>query len=138
MSRRKTKNDDEMRAQGDLRPCRAIGNVVEWPHVTEIPAPPEWLLSVDGLELWHRMTPHLLAQRVFTTADAESFAHLCQMHGQIADAYRLGNKPTPTDMAQLRMFFIEFGMTPASRTKVLMSDGAGQSNKFARNGNKKT
>ena len=128
---------DEVREQrGTAIPCRAIGQVVEYPHVLEVPDPPVWLTSEIGQDFWRQNAPNLFSQRIMTEPDIASFGHLCQLHGKTCESYFGDKTPNATNINTLRMLFAEFGMTPASRTKVRIGEMLGQKNPFEKRGRK--
>ena len=131
----KPKTNQQKKAQGETRPCRLADNIVEFPVVDAVPDVPEWI-NADGQELWKEITPALFKQKVLTHADLHSLTHLCQLHGKIVDGYKRQVMPTAAEIAQLRLLFAEFGMTPSSRTRVKAGGDSGQENKFRRNGKK--
>ena len=96
----------------------------EFPPATNLD-PPDWLGSVDALNLWKTLVGLLAPQGLLTEADVMPLGHLCNAHGEILKLYRAGMEPTAAQRAQLRYMFDEFGLTPASRGKVKQS-GTGQ------------
>jgi len=127
--------DAQRAARGTAKPSRAIGPVIDFPKTTNPPDPPEWLPE-EGKALWHDVVPHLHSQRVLATADLQALAHLCELNADIIDGYKRRVRPTAAELGQLRLYFVEFGMTPASRTRVRLSGEKDQGNKFKRNGAK--
>lgn len=126
-------SDEARKARADKNPQRKIGAVVDFPLTTEPPKPPTWLHRI-GKQMWREFIPQLHMQRVLTTADLNSFAHLCQLHGEAVELYKNKLRPAATDFAQMRLLFCEFGMTPASRTRVRASGDEKDGNRFKRNG----
>ena len=90
---------------------------------TEGAKPVTTLVNTHAQALWDYLIPRLEAQRVLTEPDLIMLAHLCNYHGKIEQVWEMGEKPKAADMTQLRMLFLEFGLTPASRSGV----GGGQS-----------
>lgn len=123
-------------ARGTVQPCREkeVTTVVEFPLCDEVPAAPAWITFDAAFEMWEELAPTLYAQRVMTTADVHSLAHLCRLHGKIVDGYNRMNDPTAAELSQLRMYFSEFGLTPSSRTRVAASGAKKDANPFDRNG----
>lgn len=119
-------------ARGSRQP--RLENVVEFPVVDETPKPPTYLKLKASKDLWNDVAPTLFQQRILTTADVHALGHLCQLHGEVTGCYRKGIPVAASTLAQLRMYFAEFGMTPASRTKVAAGDKGSTGNKFKNNG----
>lgn len=115
-----------------------------------IPCEPEMPkhLNREARREWRRLAPILLAMRVLTDADGIALANLCQAYGTLIAAQRLMNKASKEGRSGLltktpngylvqspllaicnrQMLLInaqlrEFGMTPASRTRVDAVDG---------------
>ncbi len=143
------KPDEEKRAGGETRPSRMNANntfeVLQFPKVNECPDPPAFIQNARsmitgeqyGLDLWNQITEQLVAQKVLTSADGPVLAHLCMLHQKACECYEKAEKPVAADLAQMRLYFTEFGMTPASRTRVGKSGDTGNKNKFNDNGKKK-
>lgn len=131
----KPQTDEQKKAKGTFQPCRAIGDVLEFPVVESTPAAPEWVID-EGLTLWNEMVPLMMTQRVLTNADLHAMAHMCKLHAELIDGYSRKIRATASDLSQLRMYFSEFGMTPASRTRIGKTSETEEKNKFKRNGNK--
>lgn len=126
---------DELKiSRGETRPSRMAGTkVLNFPLLDRHPNPPDWI-GPEGQKLWYEIMPILFDQKILTDADVNSLAHLCCLHGDIVSGYRIGVRPTASELAQLRMYFAEFGMTPSSRTKVNAQGKDGKTNKFSNNG----
>jgi phage terminase small subunit len=90
-------------------------------------------MNPDGKALWGEIAPMLFGQKVLTKADLAAMTHLCQQHGLIVTSYKAGIPPTASDLAQLRLYFSEFGLTPSSRTRVPHGEKP-QGNRFGKNG----
>lgn len=133
---RKPQTREQKAAKGETRPSRQPAlNVVQFPAVEKVPEPPEWLQD-DGKKLWKEVASLLYAQKVLTVVDLPALTHLCELHGSIVDGYKRRVPPTAAELAQLRMYFSEFGMTPSSRTRVGKPGGGEKENTFKRNGKK--
>lgn len=130
--RRNSKSKNQL--VGQTRPCRNKGleTVVEFPIASKVPTSPDWL-NEEGKKLWKEVAPVLFAQKILTQADVYALTHLCNLHGVTIDGYKRRVQPTAADLAQLRLYFAEFGMTPSSRSKVTASGGK-EKNKFGKNG----
>ena|SRR5687767_8637752 len=92
--------------------------------------PPDWLGTVDALNLWRKLVGLLVPNGLLTEADVMPLGHLCNAHGEILKLYRAGMEPTAAQRAQLRYLFDEFGLTPASRGKVRPSTDGKAKNAF--------
>lgn len=125
--------NQQKQARGTDKPSR-IAAVVDFPVTEQVPDCPEWVSYEKGRELWAEMAPILFSQRILTTADVHSLAHLCQLHGKMVDDYGRRLNPTAGELAQMRMYFSEFGMTPCSRARLSPGEQKKGGNKFAGNG----
>jgi len=125
--------DDVKQGRGTARPCRTTGQIIEFPKTTEPPPPPSWL-NRDGKTLWLEVAARMHQQGVLTSGDLFSLGHLCQLHGEAIAHYRRKTRPTSADLAQMRLLFTEFGMTPASRTKVKAAGPKVEENAFLSHG----
>ncbi|WP_205666070.1 phage terminase small subunit P27 family [Aquabacter cavernae] len=114
-----------------------------WEAVGEdVPAAPDWLTD-DALAEWERTLPILMKERrTLTLADLASFANYCTAVGQVAEAARIlkdgglifmgpsGPKRHPAvvirsdGLTQARQLAAELGLTPASRGRPGIREGA--------------
>jgi phage terminase small subunit len=81
--------------------------------------PPPWLTAPLACAEWARIAPRLLALGLLTEVDGEAFGLMC---GHLADAgeqMRMGRPVDPRLTSEIRQFLSQFGMTPASRSKVV-------------------
>ena len=114
-----------------------------------IPKCPEHL-SDSAKEEWERISPELVAMGVLTVSDRAALAAYCQSFATWAEAERLiqekgivedtfdsEGQPTGTKAApavniavkmlqQMRAFLTEFGLTPASRSRIRVGGPDGQ------------
>ena len=90
---------------------------VELP-IAEDGTPPNWLTDADALEAWDRLYTLLSGSRVMTVGDMDGLAQLCALQGKVIMTYRAGATPASSTIQQLRTFYNEFGLTPASRGRV--------------------
>ncbi len=93
--------------------------------------PPNWLDTSDALEEWDRLYALLVDTRVLTQGDLSALAHLCKLHGKVVALYRAGEFPNSSQIQQLRTYYNEFGLTPASRARVKPAGRAEKKNPFA-------
>jgi P27 family predicted phage terminase small subunit len=116
-----------LRARGSWR-AKQRANEPEY----EIGAPdrPEWL-SKSAKSEWHRLVPQLVTRGVLALVDAMALTVYCHCAGQIADLGRALAKAKPGTVEWKRLFVAqghacdrllqfarEFGLTPASRSKI--------------------
>lgn len=116
-------------------PSRRPLNSAE-PTYTLEAAPPRWL--TDGQrEFWDQLAPMLQASKVLTAADGPALTLLCTALAEVRSAARqlhedgrliptndgVKGHPAATHMTaaigHARALLAEFGMTPASRSKVI-------------------
>lgn len=124
------------------------------PEFAGVTTSPAWLDKTARAE-WRRLAPTLGRQRLLTPADRAAFAAYCAAYSRLVRAERFlqsktargalhvvtlqgGVKPWPevaianAAADQMRKLAVEFGFTPASRSKIQV-DGAGaksNSNRF--------
>ena len=90
--------------------------------------PPGWLKGKEARAYWRKMIQTLGSVGVLTVADLEPLAHLCMLHQHLTES-----EPSAPLLTQYRMFCNEFGLTPASRSKVTPSKAAeADGNPFAK------
>ena len=95
--------------------------------------PPDWLLPGAVAE-WNRLTELLESQRVLTDADLTMLGHLCNYHEKVVRTWRQNETPHAAVLTQLRMMYLEFGLTPASRAKVSKTGEGRDANPFGKLG----
>ena len=100
-------------------------------------APPDWLRDLPVPEVaelavreWNHLAPLLDESRVMTEGDLSQLALACQHHAEIVYDLSRGVKVTAADRAQLRTSYSEFGLTPASRTRVQPTGSKKKANAF--------
>ena len=111
---------------------------------TEKPSMPEHLSDTAKAE-WNRMSEQLLRLGLLTVIDRAAFAAYCTAYGRWAEAEEALKKTGPVvrsatgypilspylsvsnrALEQMRAFSIEFGLTPASRSRISVGqNGAG-------------
>jgi phage terminase small subunit len=96
------------------------------------PPVPETLKG-PGAAMWKDLTAKLTRVRVLQTTDLYVLEQLCYGWQRFQARAAVGDDISPTDHAALRALFSEFGMTPASRQRVAVSDKS-TGNRFANNG----
>ena len=109
------------------------------------PRCPAWL-SPEAKRAWARMVPKLQRMKILSFVDGEALASFCQTHArwkaaeqflnQHGDVYPLRDENGRVRcmqqfpqvaiarhlLVQLKNFYQEFGMTPASRTRIEVED----------------
>lgn len=116
--------------QGTDRPDRANPDEPKY-EATSGSAPPDWLDGPEAVKEWGRIVAILEEHRVLTAADLSALGHLCNLHAVCVKKTRLGGGPTAAELTQLRLFYTEFGLTPASRSKVSSVGDSASKSKYA-------
>ena len=83
------------------------------------------------MKLWEKLTGLFQPIALLTEADLTALGHLCNAHGDLLKLYRAGMEPTAAQYSQMRYILAEFGLTPASRSKVKPSGSGKPQNAFA-------
>jgi P27 family predicted phage terminase small subunit len=109
--------------------------------VLDVPRPPSWL-SKDAKAEWRSVAAILIERKHLTEADLGTLGAYCDAAGQLAEASRLINAeglviatpkgprrhPATAIQAQardqLRRLAAELGLTPVSRSRAAIQDGA--------------
>lgn len=80
--------------------------------------PPEWL-GTEAIYFWQQLLPVMRQMRVAQESDRVALGNLCILLAAIKGAQdTFEYKAIPPLMGQATRIMAEFGMTPASRTKV--------------------
>lgn len=137
---RKPKPTALKRLQGNpgKRPLNA--NEPQFGEYKYPPRPPKFL-SREGQAEWRRIAPRLHAVGLLTPADRAALAGYCQAYGRWVKAEQELAKPNQTEVdltpnglriqsvwlqisnraaEEMRRWAVEFGMTPSSRSKIVM------------------
>ena len=116
--------------RGTLQPCRNTPEL----QVNTLPAAPEPpdTLNIDGATLWRQMAGTLTANRALAAEDLPALELLCGAWAAVRAKIRNGIAPTAAEMGAIRLLFVEFGMTPASRRKVQPAAPEKKTNPFAK------
>lgn len=124
--------------QGTARPDRVPAN-----EPKPRPIAPDPLPGLDrfGKQAWRRLAPMLDRLGLLTEADAEMLWALCQTWSQLRKAVRELNRLSPSDpdyrriavtvenaRKDLRLLGAEFGLSPASRSKIDLPDTGDENN----------
>jgi phage terminase small subunit len=118
--------------QGTFRPDRANPERPALPKLEELPEAPEWL-GVNGIVAYYEYGPMLIAYGVLNIGDILPFQQMCALHDQLIASYSAGRMPSAGCLSQFRQLCVEFGMTPASRSKVRANVPEKPANKFTAN-----
>lgn len=124
--------------QGTDRPDRV--NASEPQPPTEMPDCPDWL-DATAREEWAKMAPRLVEMGLLSALDGAALAAYCQAYADHQHAAKrlqkfgrvyqtsTGNyRPRPEVAMQrdaatrMKAFLVEFGLTPASRARVVASE----------------
>lgn len=80
--------------------------------------PPTWLKG-EGRKQWKKLLETLVELGLVTEIDLDTFAHYCQLHGNLVqNYYKLGIPAPPPMLAQYRLYSGMFGLDPQSRVKI--------------------
>jgi phage terminase small subunit len=131
---RKPKPDHLRVVAGTDRPCVRRGEGPKFEAAAGALPPPAFMKSKDARAEWNRLVPMLQANKLLTDADMTALVHLCQLHGAIVALYRKDCEPTAAQLSQLRIYLAEFGLTPASRTRVGGTGSGEKKNRFTGHG----
>ena len=116
---------------GTNRPCRDTPDAPEFDLVHEFPEAPRHL-DIDGASMWNSLGPQLVASKVLQTVDLYSLEQLCVAWQCFRKKTKAGMEATAAENQALKSLLAEFGMTPASRRRVVAGDTAKKGNKFAK------
>ena len=86
--------------------------------LTSNATPPHRLIGPMAKDEWGRLVPLLESEAILTEADLSMLVVLCNLFGQVMRIWDAGSSPQSAQLTQLRLLYQEFGLTPASRTRV--------------------
>jgi phage terminase small subunit len=92
---------------------------------------PHTLRDAEAVRVFNEVREILESKFVLTRADALALAQLANQESMINELWMSGDKPTAAEITQLRMLYVEFGLTPASRPKVSAAGEKKETNPFA-------
>lgn len=128
MNGRKPKPTAQKRLEGN--PGQRRLNDAEPIPGLDLPEPPAWLMT-DARKEWFRVAPDLIRMGVLTGDDWTNFAAYCQTWARLCNLERRMKRATFEErhdrkivttfrdyLMQLRSLGSEFGLTPASRTRL--------------------
>jgi P27 family predicted phage terminase small subunit len=107
----------------------------------ELPPPPDHLNEAARKE-WNRLGPQLVKLNLLSAIDSSAFAGYCVLYSRWVEAEEMLAKTGPVFkapsgypqlspyytianqcLAQMRQYLIEFGMSPASRSRTTVNNG---------------
>lgn len=109
-----------------------------FPALDGVPEAPDWLPNAHAVNEFNRLAESLHASRVLSEASVVPLAHLAAIHGKLVQMYSAGAIPTGAMLSQYRALCGDFGLTPATATKVSPGQPIKAGNKFSGNGRKPT
>lgn len=119
--------------RGTDRPNRMTRDDLQFPLAEgEVPAP-DWLRP-EAQDYWQHIVLVLQAKQVLTVADLGALEVMRALYGVVRRVVSAGTYPSPSVVAQLRLYQAESGLTPIGRTKLRQPTYGGQENPFDRNG----
>ncbi|MEH6468846.1 MAG: P27 family phage terminase small subunit [Porticoccus sp.] len=122
MSRKSTPTSLKI-VQGTDQKCRI--NTAEPKPKSKLPPCPAWVHS-EGKKEWKRLSTELIKIGVVTGFDFIGLATLCHMWGEYVEGAKAGEPVSVAHITQMRLYLVEFGMTPSSRSKVHAGEGEKQ------------
>lgn len=135
MGRKRTDPNLKMIAGTD-RPDREPQNAPEFDRISDFPEAPLHL-NIDGIQMWDNLGPQLVNTRVLQVVDLYPLEQLCVAWQMFRKKAKADMEITASEHQALKALFSEFGMTPASRSKVTAQNEKNIGNKFLTNGRKK-
>ncbi|WKT59118.1 P27 family phage terminase small subunit [Microbulbifer thermotolerans] len=132
MGRKKTPANLKVLA-GTTRKDRETPDAPEFDLLEEFPDPPLHL-NTDGVEMWNQLGPQLVNARVLQVVDLYALEQLCATWQMVRKKIKAEMEVTAAENNALKALFSEFGMTPASRSKVASGGERKKGNKFANGG----
>lgn len=118
---------------GTNRPDREPADAPEYDLIEDFPKAPQHL-NTDGVEMWDSLGKQLVAARVLQVVDLFSLEQLCFAWQCFRKKAKAEMEATAAETTALKSLFSEFGMTPASRSKVASGGEKPKGNKFSGNG----
>ena len=103
--------------QGTARVDRPAPAPLEQPTYRQLPDAPGFL-DAHGVRYFTEMGEILIANRLLTALSYGPFCVLCALHQKLTVLLSAGELPPGGVLSQYRMLCCEFGMTPASQTRV--------------------
>src|SRR5262249_55214772 len=98
--------------QGTDQPCRMMPDEdVGAPALERLPDPPDWLPNAHAVREFRRLGAIAVRLGRLTEANLSLFAHLCALHGRIAQLWHGGAQPRGTLIRQYRAFGADLGLS---------------------------
>jgi phage terminase small subunit len=120
---------------GTLEPGREAKNGgIDIDPIDNVPAPLDWLSNGHAVKEWERLAPILVANKLLNDSNLCVFGMLCSVHGKLVQLMNAGECPNGAMLSQYCRLVAEFGLTPASQSKIRIGKSEEKSNKFATNG----
>ena len=104
---------------------------VDLPLVDTLPLAPDWL-DESATKEFTRLARILHNNRLLTEASLSPLAVLSLIYGRIVSLCQAGETPHASLIAQYRAFVSDFGITPASASRVTPSSEPTKENPFAK------
>lgn len=123
---------------GTERPCRPDPDAAapQFEVVREFPEPPQHL-NPDGVEMWQKLGPQLVACGLLQVVDLYALEQLCYTWQQFRQKSKAGFEVTASENNALTALWQQFGLTPSARRRVVANIAeAGKPNRFAGHGQK--
>lgn len=121
---------------GTDRPDREIQDVPKFDLIDDFPEAPLHL-NIDGIQMWNNLGPQLVNTKVLQVVDLYPLEQLCVAWQMFRKKAKADMEITASEHQALKALFSEFGMTPASRSKVTTQGDKNIGNKFATNGKRR-
>lgn len=127
---------------GTNQPCRDGGGDAEFDgfdvldNEADFPSPPDHI-GPEGQEVWVKYGPMLVRANVLQVSDLIALEHFCLTYQQMRDHVKFGEPISSVVHTALSKCYTEFGMTPASRSRIKTNAALGKGNKFKQNGRKR-
>jgi len=109
---------------------RADADHLGAPALEELPAAPEWL-NAHAQREFNRLGAIALRLGRLTEANLMLFAHMCALHGRIAQLWRGGAQPRGSLLSQHRALVSDLGL-PSATSRIVRGAGGGTANRFDR------
>ena len=104
------------------------------PPLNEVPPAPDWLPNSHAIAEWNRLAPILTGSKILTEGSLSLLAMLCATHGKIVQSFTAGEMPSGALLSALRNMNSDFGITPASQSKVRPAAAPAGANPFLQHG----
>lgn len=89
--------------------------------------------NLEARQYLSRVTQELVKKNVLSILDLGALEMMCALYGQIRNTSQAGLEVQAATLTQLRLYQTEFGLTPASRSRIT-GQREGRQNKFRERG----